>query len=289
MTVAENKKYALKAALGYAVASAAWIFFSDAMLARIADPATLTQLATFKGLFYVVMTSILLYLAFLRLPAATSEGVGRDGGLSHAPMVVLAAAMITILVISTVTFRAAVEEQSVDHLRKLRVLTTLEAQGLGTWVTERAARARAMSGDGAFLAALDHRADPAGPGERGEIARLLKIAREDIGFSAVALVDRDGGVLAGDAVLSDRAAEVAAALREGVSILPPVRDADGLPHVRFVVPLPPTRHGSDVAAVVVDQPLDGRIDAFVVPSARLEPSFESILISARTEIGRAHV
>ena len=63
-----NTSYALKATLAYAAASAAWIYFSDAMLASITDAATMVQLGMFKGLFYVLMSSALLYVAFLRLP-----------------------------------------------------------------------------------------------------------------------------------------------------------------------------------------------------------------------------
>lgn len=49
--------------MGYLITGVAWIAFSDRTLSRfISDPATLTEIQTYKGIGFVLVTSVLLYL-----------------------------------------------------------------------------------------------------------------------------------------------------------------------------------------------------------------------------------
>jgi two-component system phosphate regulon sensor histidine kinase PhoR len=58
-----HKRTAVRTAVFYVILSGLWIYFSDTLLAWLfTDPAQLTQAQTFKGLFFVVVTAILLYL-----------------------------------------------------------------------------------------------------------------------------------------------------------------------------------------------------------------------------------
>ncbi|AQT67517.1 Phytochrome-like protein cph1 [Anaerohalosphaera lusitana] len=59
----QNKSYALIIAFVYALFGVVWILFSDRMLADFAQtPEEMTRLQTYKGWFYVVMMSIVVYL-----------------------------------------------------------------------------------------------------------------------------------------------------------------------------------------------------------------------------------
>ena len=58
-----HKRTAVRTAVFYVILAGLWIYFSDTLLAWFfTDPAQLTQAQTFKGLFFVVVTAILLYL-----------------------------------------------------------------------------------------------------------------------------------------------------------------------------------------------------------------------------------
>lgn len=70
---------ALKVTAVYALVGLAWIFFSDRLLIFLfTDPVILTRLQTFKGLLFVVVTALLLFLVlwrYLRLLRRTEEQV----------------------------------------------------------------------------------------------------------------------------------------------------------------------------------------------------------------------
>jgi len=61
-------------ALLYAVSATLWIFTSDKLLARVMpDPELAVRISMFKGLAFVVVTALLLYLLVRKLAAQTSE------------------------------------------------------------------------------------------------------------------------------------------------------------------------------------------------------------------------
>ncbi len=72
-----SRQVALKIVLFYLVISLFWIFFSDQFLSyRIADPLTLSRFQTYKGLLFVLISSVLLFFLIWRYLCAlqTSEG-----------------------------------------------------------------------------------------------------------------------------------------------------------------------------------------------------------------------
>ena len=61
-------------ALIYAGLAAAWIVFSDRLLRwLVSDPDTLSRMLTFKGLFFVIVTAILLLALCMRCLLYTSD------------------------------------------------------------------------------------------------------------------------------------------------------------------------------------------------------------------------
>ncbi len=190
-----NRSYALRATLGYVVASAAWIFFSDAMLARIADPATMAELATFKGLLYVIMSAALIHVVLRHAPAPTVESTAAGTGPSRAPLIALTFAMVAILVISHVAYRVVFATQRDDHAAKLRVITRLEAEGLSAWLRDREADARAILADTGPLAWT---AGAIEPHERERVIEEVSWHGMLHGFGAAEVVAPDGRSVFGD-------------------------------------------------------------------------------------------
>lgn len=64
-----RRQFMLGATAGYALLATAWIFLSDRLLLAFTDVATLVQLSTAKGVFFVAVTSILLFFALRAVPA----------------------------------------------------------------------------------------------------------------------------------------------------------------------------------------------------------------------------
>lgn len=65
----ERHRYILRATLGYAAFATAWIVLSDRLLEAVPDVATITWLATAKGLAFVLITTALLFRALVAVPA----------------------------------------------------------------------------------------------------------------------------------------------------------------------------------------------------------------------------
>ncbi|MDK9706767.1 MAG: PAS domain S-box protein [Desulforhopalus sp.] len=60
----------------YALFGSAWIYFSDTALSWLVhDPAIMTKLAIFKGLLYIITTSVLLYFLIARLDSKIKQSI----------------------------------------------------------------------------------------------------------------------------------------------------------------------------------------------------------------------
>lgn len=65
---AARRRHILRATIGYAVLAALWILLSDALLASALEPAAIQRLSTVKGLFFVIVTTLLLFFALQTTP-----------------------------------------------------------------------------------------------------------------------------------------------------------------------------------------------------------------------------
>jgi len=68
MPSVKRDRFIFKVTLSYAVAAALWIFASDRLLALFTDINNIVWLSTVKGLVFVALTTMLLYLALKRAP-----------------------------------------------------------------------------------------------------------------------------------------------------------------------------------------------------------------------------
>jgi PAS domain S-box-containing protein len=71
----KHDRFVYKATLSYAVLASLWIFASDRLLALITDIENVVWLSTVKGLVFVALTTVLLYLALKFSPQVTTQGV----------------------------------------------------------------------------------------------------------------------------------------------------------------------------------------------------------------------
>jgi diguanylate cyclase (GGDEF)-like protein/PAS domain S-box-containing protein len=68
MSYPRRNRFIVQATLGYALFATLWIFFSDNLLERFADPSALTRLSTAKGFVFIAITALLLFIALRTVP-----------------------------------------------------------------------------------------------------------------------------------------------------------------------------------------------------------------------------
>ncbi len=236
-----------------------WIFFSDRILAAITDHETLTALSIYKGLFFVLVTASLLWLALDRLPRDTSATPTRRMAASWAPITALIAAVAAVLMVSHVAYRAQVEAIRKDSLQQLQAVAALEVNSISHWLEERRSNVDVLARDSARRQILERWLTTAEPEDADAIEETLAVVRGNHGFDGVALIDRDGRLLLGDAEARSDAPEFKVAVDRAstgtaVRFLDLHRRPDGTIHMAWLAPVfdPAMARGSPLAIAVVD-------------------------------------
>lgn len=264
-----SESYILTAVFGYVVVATAWILYSDRMLAHVGDIATVVELGTYKGLFFVALTAALLYMALRHVPRET---VGPEvGGTSWGAFLAMAATMVAIVVIAHMTYRAEATALRSEALSDLEALATLETKSISVWLRERQDNAAVMAGDPIRRDMLSRWRETGGEAERKDLEEGLRVIRNQYGFAGVALIDRNGRLLVGDATAQSGHPAFVAALAKAatgkVTFLDIHRREDGSLHLGFLTPMYGVGAAADrlMAIAVLD----------LVPEERLFPLLAS--------------
>jgi len=135
---AARHRHILHVTIGYGVIAALWILLSDALLAPVLDPAAMQWLSTVKGLFFVIVTTLLLFFALRATP-------DRPGAVAATPETILPAAapwsgawaylFAGLVTLATLLVRIAIPipfgERPMMVLFMLPVIISAMAGGLG--------------------------------------------------------------------------------------------------------------------------------------------------------------
>ena len=251
-----RKVYILRVVTGYTVFALLWIFFSDRILLAAADPQTLTDLSSAKGTLFVLITALMLWIALRNIPPAAASAPTRRFATDWAPIALLSAAVIAVLVIAHLAYRTQSASVEKDALAKLEAVSRLEVDAVTRWFETQRRVVEATARDPARRE-LVHRwlANRSDADER-KLAELLATARDDHQFRTATLVDRVGGFLVGDSLDHDdedhfRSA-VTATVADGRSrFLDLHRHADDTIHMAFLAPVAAADGAEGIAAVVV--------------------------------------
>jgi len=68
-----RRRYILRATIVYAVCGALWIMLSDSLLSALVDVAAMQWLSTAKGLFFIVVTTLLLFFSLRGVPGESAS------------------------------------------------------------------------------------------------------------------------------------------------------------------------------------------------------------------------
>ncbi len=164
-----NRRYILLAGLAYLGFGVAWILLSDALLARLLDPALMQRIGSTKGLFFVLLTTA--YWTLVLQHAPLPEASGQRSRLLSTPVAVLIALLLPLgALLMRQQFVPLVGEQPMLLLMMLPITLTALLGGVGPGLL-----ATAVSLLGALLlrADLSGWAPPLSPFDRLNAVLLL--------------------------------------------------------------------------------------------------------------------
>ena len=240
-----NRLTPARVTLLYAVFAALWIVASGHLLnLATADPVLLARFELAKGLAFVAVTSILLYLLlrFWRDPVADpDETAALIPGTHRLAGIFLALALVVPLMgFGIVRLHGPqMERETFDNLR---TIADLKATQIDTWVTERVGDGIALADSKGFVARVAELQRSGSAKESDTIRIRLELLIKGMGYESIVLLDAAGAPIMSlgeahrfseETLQLTQAALADGAVRRGRLHF----DADGHTHVDFVAPL----------------------------------------------------
>ena len=240
-----NRLTSARVTLLYAVFAALWIVASGHLLnLATADPVLLARFELVKGLAFVAVTSILLYLLlrFWRdLVADPDDTAALIPGRRRLTGIFLALALVVPLMgFGIVRLHSPqMERETFDNLR---TIADLKATQIDTWVTERVGDGIALADSKGFVARVAELQRSGSAKESDTIRIRLELLIKGMGYESIVLLDAAGAPIMSlgeahrfseETLQLTQAALADGAVRRGRLHF----DADGHTHVDFVAPL----------------------------------------------------
>jgi diguanylate cyclase (GGDEF)-like protein/PAS domain S-box-containing protein len=144
-------RHALIQTLAYLVLAGGWILGTDYLLGQLPDLPSVLWFGAFKGLIFVALTAVLLYLALTRAASAvapdpvdilTSHSQRSDRPGSGRLWWAMAAGVLVIGVAVTLLLRNEIIQARNDQLEELSSRAIIKSQFLADWLRDRQALAR---------------------------------------------------------------------------------------------------------------------------------------------------
>lgn len=226
-----NRTFAAKVTFGYLALSSAWIFFSDRMLGQVIEPAALIEIATLKGLFYVLVSSVLIFVTMQHRPEP-GVGLKRDGaGLLRTPFLAAAFAVFAIASIAFVSFQIETSSARHDGMERIGLSVAHDAKELGHWLTERRRVVDHELADPSLRDALAAAVRRPDAGASDLLANVVERLRRSGSGTTVRIHSAEGNDLLHETAATNESAAIAdVARRVSKSRIPeivPIADANG--------------------------------------------------------------
>ena len=234
-----------RAALLYAVLAALWIIASGYLLhLTTADAALLARFELAKGLAFVAVTSLLLYL-LLRFhaspPGSVEEAAALLPGKRRLAVIFVALALIAPLIgFGIVRLHGPqMERETFDNLH---IIADLKARQIENWVNERIGDGTALSDSKGFVSRVAELQRSGSAMQAEAIRNRLESMIKSYGYGSVVLLDTAGRPLMSLGE-SHQASEASMQLLRETFTDGVVRhsrlyiDADGHQHMDFIAPL----------------------------------------------------
>jgi PAS domain S-box-containing protein len=260
-------------AIAYAAFAAAWIVFSDRIIAVFGDANTITWISTAKGLVFVAITTILLVLALRAVPAKEAGTVTLR--VSVWPRIAVGmAVMLAVATITTLSSGALLRTFQQDAGERITAVARLKADAIGRWIGERRDDIRVIAADPAVLDAMQRLDTGFDASQLERLNDLLTRWRGHAGIVDIWILTRTGDLLGFDGTAARPpdpmlAAAAARGITTGGIGFVDIRIRDGRPYLSLVARLSVTDGDQrrPVGALVFD--LDPQ--SFVFPALRAWP------------------
>ncbi|MEW6133231.1 MAG: PAS domain-containing protein [Pseudomonadota bacterium] len=192
----------VRVVLLYAVFAALWILFSDRALELVFhDPRSLMFANTLKGLFFVAVTTLLLFYILLRFSThqagETLAGNEKQTGTSVRGLLYLGLAVLAA--VFALIGAGAIEHGREGYRqaagRQLQSIVRLKVTQLEDWLGERNSDAVLAGASSSFNTLLDEWQSSANPATREHLLREMEFFRAVHGYSEILICDAQGNIL----------------------------------------------------------------------------------------------
>ncbi|MBI5790353.1 MAG: PAS domain S-box protein [Rhodocyclales bacterium] len=272
-----NRSAILAVVLGYASFGALWILLSDAAVSRLLDDPALASVAgTLKGLTFVAVTTLLLYLLLTRFGFSP----GPFGALPRRSLrLPLSLVGLVVLAVTATAIQFRLAEHRQAEASRMQTIADTKTRQIVDWLRERRGDAQHLATDRSL--AEDYVGWIAHKDDRSHVAlvthldnyritkpyasvTLLNPAAHTLWSSSGAAAPRDPRLL----LAAGRAVE-----RQAVGLPQPYRDESGRLHLGFMAPLA-TKSGQPGGLVILGvdpaRELFPLLQSWPVPSASAE-------------------
>ncbi|MGB5104096.1 MAG: PAS domain S-box protein [Steroidobacteraceae bacterium] len=188
--------------LAYLVAGIAWITGSDYVLGILfrGDPGALLFAGSFKGLMFVGVTALLLFVVLylgvgVARPANGAEKRRVDADLWK-PLTIFILAAVGIAVAGVALYRSQAEEIRRNRASELRAVADLKVSQIEFWLEDRKQGLEQAASSPFFLAAIEEWIADESPTIHERLDQRLEGIRQADDFVSVQLVDAEGSALA---------------------------------------------------------------------------------------------
>ena len=270
-------------ALFYAVFAALWIIVSGYLLAvAVSDPLLQGRIELVKGLLFVAVTGMLLYLLLKGWHGSPTGATTLQAGDIAPPRnirlaLAFAALMLVVPLVGLSIVRIYIPQEERDAYRNLEAVVRLKAGQIENWLGERRGDSEGLAASAGFAQQVEQYIRHGKRDGRllGQIMDRLASLRTDYAYDSILLFDTSGQLLAslGEDV------DIPSALRDllhqslaskQVQRSSPYRDESGNINLDWVVPIAaPDRQGKHAVAAVVLRVVP---DHFLYPLVRAWPS-----------------
>jgi PAS domain S-box-containing protein len=205
--------------LAYLVAGIAWITGSDYLLGVLfrGDPGALLFAGSFKGLMFVGVTALLLFVVlYLGVGVARphgSAGPRRVAAEFWRPLAIFMLAAVGIAVAGVALYRSQAYEIRRNRAAELNAVADLKVSQIEFWLEDRRQGLEQAASSPFFVAAIEEWIESRSPAIRERLDQRLEGIRQADDFVAVQLVGADGSVLASVGARFDPTPEVQREIR----------------------------------------------------------------------------
>jgi PAS domain S-box-containing protein len=263
--------------LGYAAFGALWILLSDAAMNHLlSDPALVARAGTLKGLGFVAVTTLLLYLLLNNSGFSPDVFAAHRGRSLLRPLAVVCILVLAITA-SAIRFRLAEHRQS--EAGRIQTIADTKTRQILDWLRERRGDAQHVAADRSLAEDYADWTANKDSHARDNLITHLDNYRTTKPYANVTLLDRAGQAMwssSGAGTPRDQRLLLAADRdmeRQAIGPPQPYRDASERLHLAFIAPLA-TKTGQPGGVVILGvdpvRELFPLLQSWPVPSASAE-------------------